>query len=50
MFGKKNSTETKGSAPTYLGGGMKIDGKIIGRKPIWMDGDLKAVLNVNLKL
>ncbi len=42
MFGKKNSTETKGSAPTYLGGGMKIDGKIIGRKPIWMDGELKG--------
>ena len=42
MFGKKNVTETKGSAPTYLGGGMKIDGKIIGKKPIWMDGELKG--------
>jgi cytoskeletal protein CcmA (bactofilin family) len=42
LFGKKNVTETKGSAPTYLGGGMKIDGKIIGKKPIWMDGELKG--------
>ena len=42
MFGKKKLTETKGSAPTYLGGGMKIDGKIIGKKSIWMDGELNG--------
>ena len=42
MFGKKNVTETKGSAPTYLGGGMKIDGKITAKIPIWMESELNA--------
>ena len=45
MFNKKNSSPSRGGSPTYLGGGMKIDGKIIARKPIWMDGKMQGSID-----
>ena len=38
-FGKKKKTSME-SAPTYIGNGMKIDGKIRGVRPIWIDGEI----------
>ena len=45
MFNKKNTHNESAGAPTYLGGGMKIDGKITGRKPIWMDGEIQGTVD-----
>ena len=45
MFSKKNPPPETSGAPTYLGGGMKIDGKITGRKPIWMDGEVQGTID-----
>lgn len=45
MFKKKTSTDESGNAPTYLGGGMRIEGKVTGRRPIWMDGQLKGTID-----
>ena len=45
MFSKKKPSPETSGAPTYLGGGMKIDGKITGRKPIWMDGEVQGTID-----
>ena len=45
MFNKKNPTPDIGGSPTYIGGGMKIDGKITARKPVWMDGEMQGSID-----
>ncbi len=45
MFGKKRAETVSQSAPTYIGGSMKIDGKIWGRRPIWIDGEVTGTIN-----
>ena len=45
MFGKKRDELVSQSAPTYVGGSMKIDGKIWGRRPIWIDGEVTGTIN-----
>ncbi len=45
MFKKKPSTADSGNAPTYLGGGMRIEGKVTGQRPIWMDGQLEGTIH-----
>ena len=45
MFGKKRDETVSQSAPTYIGGSMKIDGKIWGRRPIWIDGEVTGTIN-----
>ena len=45
MFGKKRDEPVSQSAPTYVGGSMKIDGKIWGRRPIWIDCEVTGTIN-----
>ena len=45
MFSKKREESVSQSAPTYIGGNMRIDGKIWGRRPIWIDGEVKGIIN-----
>ena len=39
MFGKKRDETVSQSAPTYIGGSMKSDGNIGGRRPVGIDGE-----------
>ena len=46
MFGNDKKTSFSGSAPTYIGKGMRIEGKIWGVRPIWIDGEVLGTIDV----
>ena len=46
MFGNNNNESFKGAAPTYVGKGMRIEGKIWGKRPIWIDGEVKGTIDI----
>ncbi len=46
MFGNNNNESFKGGAPTYVGKGMRIEGKIWGKRPIWIDGEVKGTIDI----
>ena len=45
MFGKDKKSPTLNSAPTYIGRGMRIEGKIYGMRPIWIDGEVHGTID-----
>ena len=45
MFGKDKKSPAVNSAPTYIGRGMRIEGKIYGMRPIWIDGDVHGTID-----
>ena len=45
MFGKNKKSPTLNSAPTYIGRGMRIEGKIYGMRPIWIDGEVQGTID-----
>ena len=45
MFGKQKKTPAVNSAPTYIGRGMRIEGKIYGMRPIWIDGEVRGTID-----
>ena len=45
MFGKDKKTAIVNSAPTYIGRGMRIEGKIYGMRPIWIDGEVHGTID-----
>ena len=45
MFGKNKKTPAVNSAPTYIGRGMRIEGKIYGMRPIWIDGEVHGTID-----
>ncbi len=45
MFGKDKKTPSVNSAPTYIGRGMRIEGKIYGMRPIWIDGEVHGTID-----
>ncbi|MBT4016150.1 MAG: polymer-forming cytoskeletal protein, partial [Deltaproteobacteria bacterium] len=42
MFGKDKKVTASGSVPTYIGKGMRIEGKIWGTRPIWIEGEVRG--------
>ena len=46
LFGNDKKTSFSGSAPTYVGKGMRIEGKIWGVRPIWIDGEVLGTIDV----
>ena len=45
MFRKDKKSPTVNSAPTYIGRGMRIEGKIFGMRPIWIDGEVHGTID-----
>ena len=45
MFRKEKKTPVVNSAPTYIGRGMRIEGKIYGMRPIWIDGEVHGTID-----
>ena len=45
MFGKDKKSPAFNSAPTYIGRGMRIEGKIYGMRPIWIDGEVHGTID-----
>ena len=45
MFGKDKKSPSVNSAPTYVGRGMRIEGKIYGMRPIWIDGEVHGTID-----
>ena len=45
MFGKNKKSALVNSAPTYIGRGMRIEGKIYGMRPIWIDGEVHGTID-----
>ena len=45
MFGNDKKVPTTGSAPTYVGKGMQIKGKIWGVRPIWIEGEVQGSID-----
>ena len=45
MFGKDKKSPVVNSAPTYIGRGMRIEGKIYGMRPIWIDGEVHGTID-----
>ena len=45
MFGNEKKVPTTGSAPTYVGKGMQIKGKIWGVRPIWIEGEVQGSID-----
>ena len=45
MFGKDKKSPTVSAAPTYIGRGMRIEGKIYGMRPIWIDGEVHGTID-----
>ena len=45
MFGKNKKSPVINSAPTYIGRGMRIEGKIYGMRPIWIDGEVHGTID-----
>ena len=46
MFGNNDKESFNGAAPTYVGKGMRIEGKIWGMRPIWIDGEVKGTIDI----
>lgn len=42
MFGNDKKVPAPGSVPTYIGKGMRIEGKIWGTRPIWIEGEVRG--------
>lgn len=42
MFGSDKKVPAPGSVPTYIGKGMRIEGKIWGTRPIWIEGEVRG--------
>ena len=42
MFGKDKKVTASGSVPTYIAKGMRIEGKIWGTRPIWIEGEVRG--------
>ena len=42
MFGNDKKGPSAGSVPTYVGKGMRIEGKIWGTRPIWIEGEVRG--------
>ncbi len=42
MFGSDKKVPAPGSVPTYVGKGMRIEGKIWGTRPIWIEGEVRG--------
>ena len=42
MFGNDKKGPAAGSVPTYIGKGMRIEGKIWGTRPIWIEGEVRG--------
>ena len=45
MFRKDKKSAIVNSAPTYIGKGMRIEGKIYGMRPIWIDGEVHGSID-----
>jgi len=45
LFGKNKKSPAVNSAPTYIGRGMRIEGKIWGMRPIWIDGEVHGTID-----
>ena len=45
MFGKDKKSHAVNSSPTYIGRGMRIEGKIYGMRPIWIDGEVHGTID-----
>jgi len=45
LFGKEKKSPAVNSAPTYIGRGMRIEGKIYGMRPIWIDGEVHGTID-----
>ena len=45
MFGKDKKSPAVNLAPTYIGRGMRIEGKIYGMRPIWIDGEVHGTID-----
>ena len=46
MFGNNNKESSNGTAPTYVGKCMRIEGKVWGMRPIWIDGEVKGTIDI----
>jgi len=46
LFGNGKKTSLGSSAPTYVGKGMRIEGKIWGVRPIWIDGEVLGTIDI----
>ena len=42
MFSSDKKEPAPGSVPTYVGKGMRIEGKIWGTRPIWIEGEVRG--------
>jgi cytoskeletal protein CcmA (bactofilin family) len=42
LFGSDKKVPPPGSVPTYIGKGMRIEGKIWGTRPIWIEGEVRG--------
>ena len=42
MFSSDKKVPAPGSVPTYVGKGMRIEGKIWGTRPIWIEGEVRG--------
>ncbi len=49
MFGKKNEVKS-GSAPTYIGSAMRIEGDVWGSRPIWVDGEVRGMITCDTEV
>ncbi len=46
LFGNDKKASFGGSAPTYVGKGMRIEGKVWGVRPIWIDGEVLGSIDI----
>lgn len=46
MFSNGKKKSFSGAAPTYVGKGMRIEGKIWGLRPIWIDGEVVGTIDI----
>ena len=46
LFGNGKKATFGVSAPTYIGKGMRIEGKIWGVRPIWIDGEVLGTIDI----
>ena len=42
MFGSDKKVPPPGSVPTYIGKGMRFEGKFWGTRPIWIEGEVRG--------
>ena len=50
MFGNDKKVSAAGSVPTYVGKGMRIEGKIWGTRPIWIEGEVRGSVDCNTEV